>query len=141
MNKPVDNAELRRMMDENSAKTTVLSYVMTLVYAVAEPFACMAGREMIESIAIKIIYSMNMINVSMYGGWKRIVQITAIVLMVGIWMSTFMVVWHKIEKAGSLKNRVKVGAVCIGIALAAYLVFCLVQLAAVGYWPTLTGAV
>ena len=44
-------------------------------------------------------------------------------------------------KAGSLKNRVKVGAVCIGIALAAYLVFCLVQLAAVGYWPTLTGAV
>ena len=127
MNKPVDNDELRRMMDENSAKTTVLSYVMTLVYAVAETFACMAGREMIESIAIKIIYS--------------IVQITAIVLMVGIWMSTFMVVWHKIEKAGSLKNRVKVGAVCIGIALAAYLVFCLVQLAAVGYWPTLTGAV
>ena len=92
-------------------------------------------------VAIKIIYSMNMINVSMYGGWKRIVQITAIVLMVGIWMSTFMVVWHKIEKAGSLKRRMKVGAFCIGIALAAYLVFCLVQLAAVGYWPTLTGAV
>ena len=44
MNKPVDNDELRRMMDENYAKTTVLSYVMTLVYAVAETFACMAGR-------------------------------------------------------------------------------------------------
>lgn len=139
MNKPVD-ADVRKMMEENSIRTTVVSYLMTLVYAVAGALAAMAGREMIEKIAMKLIYTQEM-EVSQYSGFRRISQISALVLMIGLWITSFMLAWHKIEKAGSLKKRIQIGLCWIIGALALYAIFGVVQYLVVGFWPTLSGSV
>lgn len=138
--KRVEDAELRRLMERDSLKNTVISYVVTIIYAVVAAFACMAMREMLETVAMKVVYAMEMEAVQ-YGGFKRIAQIAALILMVAVWALTFMVVWHKIEKADSIKKRVKIGVCWTVGAAAAFCVFGLIQLAAVGYWPTLTGSV
>lgn len=138
--KKVEDAELRRLMDQNSIKSTVISYLLTIAYAVVAAFACMAMREMLESVAMKIIYG-SQLETNQYIGFKRIAQIVAIALMVGSWALTFMVVWHKIEKADGLRARLKTGVYWIIGAAVAFCVFGLIQLAVVGYWPTLTGSV
>lgn len=140
MNKVQENDDVRKLMDENSVKTTVLSYLMTILYGVIAAISAMAGREMLETVAIKIIYGQDL-EVSQYGGLKRIAQISAVVIFVLAWMLSFMVVWHKIERAGTLRQRVKVALVWIACAIALYALFGLVQYLFVGYWPTLTGAV
>lgn len=135
----MDN-DLKRLMERDSLRTTVLSYLMTLVYAAVSAVTAMAGREMIETIALKLIFSQELQSVQ-YGGFRRISQITALVLMVGLWLTSFMVVWHRIEREDTLKRRLWIGAVWIASAVVGYLVFGLIQLAVVGYWPHLTGAV
>lgn len=135
----MDN-DLKRLMERDSLRTTVLSYLLTLVYAAVSAVTAMAGREMIETIALKLIFSQELQSVQ-YGGFRRISQITALVLMVGLWLTSFMVVWHRIEREDTLKRRLWIGAVWIASAVVGYLVFGLIQLAVVGYWPMLTGAV
>ena len=138
--KRVEDADLRRLMEQESIKNTVISYVLTILYAIVAAFACMAMREMIETISMKIISGSDLMA-AQYGGIRRMTQIAAIVLMVGVWCLTFMLVWHKVEKATYMKNRVKVGLCWIFGAIVMYFVFSFIQLTVVGYWPTLTGAV
>lgn len=138
--KKVEDAELRRLMEQDSIKNTVISYLLTIGYAVVAAFACMAMREMLETVVMKFVYGAAL-ETNQYAGIRRITQIVAIALMVGSWALTFMLVWHKTEKAEGMKARVKVGACWIACAAAAFCVFGLIQLAVVGYWPTLTGSV
>ena len=140
--KKENDAVLQRLMDQNSIKTTVISYLLTVVYAVVAAFAAMALREMIETVATKIIaMAADSLSVNQPGGIRRLVQISAIVLMVALWSLTFMLVWHKEEKSEGLKARLKTGLIWIAGAIACYLVFGMVQYFVVGYWPMLTGAV
>ncbi|MGI6239877.1 MAG: hypothetical protein ACOYI5_09665, partial [Christensenellales bacterium] len=69
MNKPMDN-DLKRLMERDSLRTTVLSYLLTLVYAAVSAVTAMAGREMIETIALKLIFSQELQSVQ-YGGFRR----------------------------------------------------------------------
>ena len=140
MNKVQENDDVRKLMDENSVKTTVLSYLMTILYGVIAAISAMAGREMLETVAIKIIYGQDL-EVSQYGGLKRIAQISAVVIFVLAWMLSFMVVWHKIERADCLKERIRLGVKWIAGAIVLFAVCAVLQYFVVGYWPTLTGAV
>ena len=140
MNKVQENDDVRKLMDENSVKTTVLSYLMTILYGVIAAISAMAGREMLETVAIKLIYGQSL-EIVQYGGLKRIAQISAVVIFVLAWMLSFMIVWHRIERAGTLKQRVRVALIWIAGAVVLYALFGVVQYLFVGYWPTLTGAV
>ena len=141
-NKRENDAVIQRLMDQNSIRTTVISYLLTVVYAVVAAIAAMAMREMIETVATKIIAMMaDSLSVNQPGGIRRLVQIRAIVLMVALWSLTFMLGWHKVEKSEGRKARLKTGLIWIAGAIALYLVFGLVQYFVVGYWPMLTGAV
>ena len=132
--------DVRRLTEQDSFKTTFISFLMAIIHGAAAAVTCMGGREMIETIGIKVIYSQEL-EISQYGGLKRIVQISAIVLMVGLWISTFMIVWHKIERAGCLEERVRLGVKWIAGAIVLFAVCAVLQYFVVGYWPTLTGAV
>lgn len=135
-----EDADLRRLMEKDSIKSTVISYLLTIAYAVAAAFACMALREMIETVGMKIIYCFEL-EAAQYLGFKRIFNIVGLVLMVAVWALTFMITWHRIEKADGMKERIRRGLSWIVAAAAAFAVFGLIQLVVVGYWPTLTGAV
>ena len=138
--KKVEDADLRRLMEKDSIKNTVAAYLMTILYAVVAAFACMALREMIETVSLKIVYSFEL-EAAQYHGFKRISQIVAIVLMIASWALTFMIAWHKIEKAEGIKEKIKQGVIWAVGAAVMFCVFGLIQLVVVGYWPTLTGAV
>ena len=133
--------DLEKLMDKNSTRTIVLSYAMTIVFGIAAAFACMAWREMLEQVALKIILGSEMHNMAQYGGLRRVTQIVAITTMVTGWMISFMVVWHKIEHGETLRDRVIICVKWVAIAVAAYFLFSVIQYIVVGYWPTLRGSV
>lgn len=136
-----EDKEIRRLLEKESPKNIVVSFVLAMVFGVTAGLAAMAFREMFETTAIQIIYSATLDNIAQYGGLKRIAQIVAIFIMLCGWVISFMVVWHKIEKAPSMAARIKFGVIAIAISIALFLIFSLVQYLVVGYWPTLTGAV
>lgn len=139
MNKPMDD-DVKSLMEQSSLKNTLTAYGMTLAFAAVSAISAMAMREMLETISMKIIFSQQL-QTTQYGGFRRISQIGALTLMVGVWLTTFMIVWHRLEKTKNRKKRVVIGLIWIGSAVAAYFLFALVQYFAVGFWPTLTGAV
>ena len=135
-----DDREIQKLIEKESPKNIVVSFVLAMVFGVAAGLAAMAFREMFETAAMKLIYAADLES-TQYGGLKRIAQIVAIVIMLTSWVISFMVVWHKIEKAPSMKARIKFGVIAIVICVALFAVFGTVQYLVVGYWPTLTGAV
>ena len=135
-----EDKEIRDLIEKESPKNIVVSFILAMVFGVAAGLAAMAFREMFETAAIRLIYSADL-GTAQYGGLKRIAQIVAIVIMLTGWVISFMVVWHKIEKAPSMKERIRFGVIAILVSVALFMLFGLVQYLVVGYWPTLTGAV
>lgn len=135
-----DDREIHKLIEKESPKNIIVSFVLAMGFGVAAGLAAMAFREMFETSAISLIYSADL-EAAQYSGVKRVAQIVAIVIMLTSWVISFMVVWHKIEKADSMKKRIKFGVIGILVALALFALFGLIQYLVVGYWPTLTGAV
>lgn len=134
--------DLKKLMDENSVKTTVLSYLMTLVFAAVSALAAMAGREMLERLIREFVYSGTAeLQVNQKSGLLHLSTIIGFAIMAGVWLAAFMIVWNKTEKAGTLKKRVKVNAIWIGVAAGCFLLFFLVTFVVTGQWPTLQGGV
>ena len=138
-----ENKEIREMMEKESPKNIVVSFLLAMVFGVAAAVAAMAFRETFEDIALKIIIGASSdLEASQTIGFRRLSQISAIVIMLGGWMTAFMVVWSKLEHRKDMKNRIKFGLISIGVALALFAVFCIIHYFVMdGTWPTLSGAV
>jgi hypothetical protein len=133
------DAETRKLMGEKSVAETLLSYLVALLYAAMAAVAAMAGREMIEAVARKMVSGMEL-EVNQYSGIMRISTIGGLALMVILWLGTFLIVWHRVERADSMRGRLLAGARWIVGAVVLYLIFAVTQLAVAGYWPLLSGA-
>ena len=131
--------ETRKLMGEKSVAETLLSYLVALLYAAMAAVAAMAGREMIEAVARKMVSGMEL-EVNQYSGIMRISTIGGLALMVILWLGTFLIVWHRVERADSIRGRLLTGACWIVGAAVLYLIFAVTQLAVAGYWPLLSGA-
>ena len=141
MTDPVDQ-DLKKLMDENSIKTTVISYLMTLIFASVSAFTAMAGREMIERLIREFVFSGSAdLQANQTTGLRHLSTIVGLVIMVSLWLAAFMIVWHRTEKAGTLKKRIKVNAICIGAAAGCFLVFLFVTYFVTGNWLTLRGGI
>ncbi len=141
MNEPMDQ-DIKKLMDENSTKTTVVSFLMTLIFAAVSAFTALAGREMIERLMLKFLYAGNaQLQVNQTTGLRHLSTIVGLSVMVGVWLSAFMIVWSRTEKAGTLKKRVKVNAIWIGGAAGLFLLFLLVTYFATGQWLSLRGGI
>ncbi len=131
--------ETRKLMGEKRAAETLLSYLVALLYAAVAAVAAMAGREMIEAVARKIVFGMEL-QTNQYSGFMRISTIGGMGLMVILWLGTFLIVWHRVERADSMRGRLLTGTRWIAGAAVLYLIFAVTQLAVAGYWPLLSGA-
>ena len=141
MTEPMDQ-DLKKLMDENSIKTTVISYLMTLIFAAVSAVAAMAGREMIERLMRHFVFGgYAALQVNQTTGLRHLSTIIGLAAMVGLWLAAFMIVWSKTEKAGTLKRRVKVNLVWIAVAAACFIAFTLITYFVTGQWITLQGGV
>ncbi len=141
MTEPMDQ-DLKKLMDQNSIKTTVISYLMTLVFAAVSAVTAMAGREMVERLMREYLFSGSVdLQVNQTTGLRHLSTIVGLAVMVGLWLAAFMIVWNRTEKAETLKKRVKVNAIWIGAAAGCFLIFLLVTYFATGQWLTLRGGV
>lgn len=138
-----ENKEIRDMMEKESPKNIVVSFLLAMVFGVAAALAAMAFRETFEDLALKLIINMqSSLEATQTTGFRRISQISAIIIMLGGWMTSFMVVWSKLEKRKDMKSRIIFGAKSIAIALALFAIFCLIHYFGMdGTWPTLSGSV
>lgn len=136
-----EDKEIHRLLEKESPQNIVVSFVLAMAFGITAGLAAMAFREMFQTCATVIIYSSELSNVAQYNGLDNIAKIAALLIMLCGWVISFMVVWHKIEKAPSMKARIKFGVIAIAISVALFLVFGLIQYLAVGYWPTLSGSV
>ena len=136
--------EIRDMIEKETPKNIVVSFVLAITFGVSAGLAAIAFREMCQHVTNKIIAIMleaDMLNASQPGGIRNLSSITFLAIMLLGWVISFMVVWHKIEKASSMKKRVRFGITAIIVALVLFGIFELVGYAIIGSWLYLTGAI
>ena len=101
MNK--QNKEIRDLIEKETPKNIVVSFVLAMLFGVAAGLAAIAYGEVILNFALRIIYSSEL-AAAQYVGFKRISQITSLTTMLMGWVIAFMIVWHKIEKKQSMHS-------------------------------------
>lgn len=134
------NKELRDLMEKETPKNIVVSFVLAMLFGVAAGLAAIAYGEVILNFALRVIYSSDL-EAAQYVGFKRISQIVSLTTMLMGWVIAFMVVWHKIEKKQSMRERIKYGITAIVIAVALFGIFEVVNYFAMGDWLSLSGGI
>lgn len=136
--------EIRDMIEKETPKNIVASFVLAISFGVAAGLAAMAFREMGQHLTNKVIAMMleaDILNAAQPGGIRNLSSIVFLAIMLLGWVISFMIVWHKIEKAPSMKKRVRFGVIAIAVALVLFGIFELVGYAVTGSWLYLTGAI
>lgn len=117
-----EDREIQKMMEKDSPRNTVLSFVITIIFGILAALAAMTLNVVIkDGVTVIVNANLDSLQASQGGGIKNIASIIASIIMLGSWMTAFMVVWHKVEKAVDVKTRVKNGVVAIVIAIVAYI--------------------
>ena len=136
--------QIRDMLEKETPKNIVASFVLAITFGVAAGLAAIAFREMCQHLTNKIIAMLlaaDVLSASQPGGIRNLSSIVFLAVMLLGWVISFMVVWHKIEKASSMQKRVKFGIAAIIVALVLFGIFELVGYAVTGSWLYLTGAI
>jgi len=136
--------EIRDLIEKETPKNIVVSFVLAISFGVAAGLAAMGFREMCQHLTNKVIAMLleaDVLNAAQPGGIRNLSSITFLAIMLLGWVISFMVVWHKIEKSPSMNKRVRFGITAIIIALALFGIFELVGYAITGSWLYLTGAI
>ena len=136
--------QIRDMLEKETPKNIVVSFVLAITFGVAAGLAAIAFREMCQHLTNKIIAMLlaaDVLSASQPGGIRNLSSIVFLAVMLLGWVISFMVVWHKIEKASSMQKRVKFGIAAIIVALVLFGIFELVGYAVTGSWLYLTGAI
>lgn len=136
--------EIRDMIEKETPKNIVVSFVLAITFGVSAGLAAIGFREMCQHLTNKVIAILleaDVLNASQPGGIRNLSSITFLAIMLLGWVISFMIVWHKIEKAPSMKKRVRFGVTSIIIALALFGIFELVGYLVIGEWLYLTGAI
>ena len=136
-----ENKEIIEMMEKESPKNIFVSFVLSMAFGIAAGLAAIAYSETLLNLCFNLIYSLDVENTTQYTGFRRLSQITSLGSMLLFWIIAFMIVWHKIEKAPSMKKRVRFGVTAIIVALALFGIFELVGYSVIGTWLYLTGAI
>ncbi len=134
------NQEVRDLLEKESPKNIVVSFLLAMMFAVSAGLAAIAYSETLLNFALQLIYSSNL-EAAQYVGFKRVTQITSLTTMCLGWLIAFMVVWHKIERKPSMATRIKYGVTAIVIALAIFGAFELVNYVFLGDWLRLNGGI
>lgn len=138
MNK--QNKEIRDLIEKETPKNIVVSFVLAMLFGVAAGLAAIAYGEVILNFALRIIYSSEL-AAAQYVGFKRISQITSLTTMLMGWVVAFMIVWHKIEKKQSMHGRIRYGVIAIVVALGLFGIFEVINYFAMGDWLSLSGGI
>ena len=136
--------QIRDMLEKETPKNIVVSFVLAISFGVAAGLAAIAFREMCQHLTNKVIAMMldaELLSAAQPGGIRNLSSIIFLAVMLLGWVISFMVVWHKIEKAPSMQKRVKFGVIAIVVALALFGIFELVGYSIIGSWLYLTGAI
>ncbi|MBQ4090433.1 MAG: hypothetical protein IJC56_11245 [Clostridia bacterium] len=136
--------QIRDMLEKETPKNIVVSFVLAISFGVAAGLAAIAFREMCQHLTNKVIAMMldaELLSAAQPGGIRNLSSIIFLAVMLLGWVISFMVVWHKIEKAPSMQKRVKYGVTAIVVALALFGIFELVGYSIIGSWLYLTGAI
>lgn len=136
------NNEIRDLIEKESPKNIVLSFVLAMLFGVAAGLAAIAYGEVLLGLLVKyVVYSVEVENTSQHLGFKRLSQIVALTTMLMGWVIAFMIVWHKIEKKPRMNQRLKYGITAIIVAVALFGIFELVSYFCLGAWLSLTGGI
>lgn len=136
--------ELHDMLEKETPKNIVVSFVLAISFGVAAGLAAIAFREMCQHLTNALIgklLELELLTAAQPGGIRNLSSIVFLAIMLLSWVISFMVVWHKIERAPSMKNRVKFGVTAIIVALVLFGIFELVGYAVIGSWLYLSGAI
>ena len=130
---------------QGSVKSTLVSFVIAVVYGAVAAIGFASGREMLETIVYSLVYDNmdNMANVSNIAGYKHLGVIISITVMALAWLSTFMIVWYKAEHAPDMAKRVQIGVKWVIGAIVFIFITSVVVFAITDphKWPSLMGGV
>lgn len=139
-----EDKDMRDMMEEESPKKIIVSFVLSMVFGVAAALAAVAFREVLQHLTNYVLTLpsvLKSLNASQPQGIKNLSSISGLVIMLLGWVIAFLTVWHKIEKAPTMKKRVRFGLAAIIVALALFGLFEVCGYAINGSWLMLNGAI
>ena len=108
--------DIKALMEQNSPKKTVISFLLACVYGAAALPAALKIRSLAEKIAGRGVTAQDLM-VNQYGGIVDAVTIAASAAAIAAWLITFVIVWHGVEKSRDMKSRMKKCAVWTFAAL------------------------
>lgn len=128
---------------QGSVKSTLVSFVVAVVYGAVAAVGFASGREMLETIVNAVVYGNleNLPNQINAAGYRHLGVIISISVMALAWLITFMIVWYKAEHAEDMAKRVSVGVKWIIGAIVFIFITSVVVFAISGHWPSLRGGV
>ncbi len=128
---------------QGSVKSTLVSFVIAVIYGIVAAVGFASGREMLETIVNLVVYgnAEKMVNVSNVAGYRHLGIIISISVMAIAWLSTFMIVWYKAEHAPDMAKRVQVGVKWVIGAIVFIFITSVIVFAISGHWPSLRGGV
>ena len=110
--------DIKALMEQNSPKKTVISFLLACVYGAAALPAALKIRSLAEIIAVRGVVGKDLM-INQYGGIVDTVTIAAAAAVIAAWLITFVIVWHRVEKSRDMKSRMKkcavwtIAALCI----------------------------
>jgi len=108
--------DIKTLMEQNSPKKTVISFLLACVYGAAALPAALKIRSLAEIIAVRGVVGKDLM-INQYGGIVDVVSIFASAAAIAAWLITFVIVWHGMEKSRDMKARMKKCTVWTAAAL------------------------
>ena len=128
---------------QGSVKSTLVSFLIAVIYGGVAAVGFASGREMLETIVNVIVYGNleKLPNQANAAGYRHLGVIISISVMALAWLGTFMYVWYKAEHSENMLKRVQVGVKWVIGTIVFIFITSVVVFTISGSWPSLRGGV
>ncbi|MBQ4090006.1 MAG: hypothetical protein IJC56_09070, partial [Clostridia bacterium] len=109
--------DIRMLMRRDSVSGQLIAFVLAAIYGVVSGAAALRVRELVLSIARRVIYTAEL-EINQYRGFVQLWEIGTITVLVAVWLILVLIVWHRVGKAICIRERLKTsGAWSAGAAV------------------------
>lgn len=134
MKKYSADAEMRRLMKQESAGRQLATFMLATIFGAIAGIMILTLRRLIIDIFGRCIISARL-QAAQYGGWIQTSDVAASAALAVLWLAGFMLCWHRIGKCENAKYMLKTSGAWSLSAAVLYAVIGVSGAALTGAWP------
>ena len=116
------NDDIQRLMKKDSIMYQLSAFLLSAVFGLISGAAALDIRSVVVYAVRRAIYSAEL-EINQYSGFARMWEIGTIVALVTVWLSLVMVLWNRIDRVETMKEKLLRCGVWCAVAAAVFAVF------------------